>query len=361
MIVDVGGDESYQTTHVTRRQPDGTWKDAWIVTTRHEGGLSYSVGEGVKVQTGGPKRGGWGEDVKAGGSINGSLGTSYEYDNVADAKKAVDHWKGSHKPWPWHTQGIKDPVVTESIEASGTISAEGTVGVANGSIGATAVDSISRNNVTGEQKVSVHMSDKVAVEIGIPLPKVFAELSASGEASKDSGIELTFDKDNNLVSVQVSKTATIKGEAGAGVQGVDKVPGLSGVLESAGLPTSKDVAAGRQFRLTATTDFRNADGSVDHAAIAAAGLALTNVIFHGRPPSDQQKAVMRDQLNNHSRITADVYDYANGEDAYGLEGKAVWVGIGVEGHVATEDTHYIAGRYLDPETGEWLDRVGCAS
>ena len=89
---------------------------------------------------------------------------------------------------------------------------------------------------------------------------------------------------------------------------------------------------------------------------------LGAVLSGGSPSlSPEQAKALHDQIDNHSQVTFNSYDYNEQEKKYGFSAKVLFVKVGAEGHLVTIDQNLQSGYYYDPVQGLWAQNVVCRS
>ena len=222
------------------------------------------------------------------------------------------------------------------------------------------------NLKNGDKKVKMAMTVEAAGELGIPIPKSLVKAQAEGKVSGAVVADVTFDKDGKVASLGGKLQFTMSGSAGVGVntdpwtyQGKHaKDTGKN--LENIDLP-SLDASGGKLFELNFTTDFRRDDGSYDYRAIDALSSQLGSYISGSGGMTPEQSKALKDQINEHSQVTFNSYDYDEDETKYGASGKFLFIKVGAEGHMVTIDQNLQSGYYYDPVQGLWAENVVCTS
>jgi Flp pilus assembly pilin Flp len=362
VIIEVGADGSYELAEVRRRNDDGTYSSTYVLTTKLGGnvGVDVSFGGGGEVQTG---EGSANASAEAGVSValEGAGGKSYEFGSEAEARDAVDAWLSQNDANPFNNSDIDGDVETEYYTGGVRIGATGEAGPLSGEAEMGTIVGYTEHKKTGDRTISLVTDQSVAAELGLPIPEEFIKASASGQASRELGLQVTYDKDGRLVGVQVTLVGTVQGSVGVGIDTDQVVDGSDGALEDLTLPTSLDVGGGRQFELTYSADFRNPDGSVNEAAYGDAGYALAGFISTGALPMQSNVEFFRDYLNENSQVVFNTYDYNEDESQYGGEIKVGPVALGGEVHISTTDRNILSGYYYDPVLQSWAERLDCAS
>jgi hypothetical protein len=360
VIVEVGADGSYELAEVRRRLDDGTYHVYWVLTTKRGGsaGVDISLGAKADLDTGEGSVGGGAE----GGievALEGAGGQSYEFDNEADARRAIDAWKSQNDINIFDSDSIDGEVVTELYTGGARVQVYGEAGPLSGDAESTLIVGYTENKQNGDRTVSLVTTTEVAAQLGIPLPDQVLQLQAEGKASREMGLSLTFDRAGNLVGVQATLTGTVHGQLAVGVDTGPLEDASNGTITDLDLPGMGTHDGGRQWVLTYNADFRRPDGTVDTGAYGDAGAALATFVATGQLPLRANVRALHDYLDDRSQVTFDTYDYAEDEDRYGAEVKLGPVALGGEVHVSTQDRQILTGQYYDPAQGIWVTRLDC--
>ncbi len=357
-VVTIGGDADYDLQWVRHRDEKGHWSNSYLLTTKRTGKLAYKPGAGGGISKGE-------EEAAAGGKVeievSGAKGTTYKFDSLEDAEKGVDAWKSQNDKNFFVTHPITGEQVSESVFGGAKVTAKGKAGKNSGEISAGVVVGVTKTS-TGDTSVNVTMSVSAAAKLGIPLPEgVGVEASGGADVSGDVGVTATWDKNGNLVGLSslLVRTVQVKGEIGIDASGA-KGSTVGGVtVDKVSLPPVAEIAGGVQVRFEAKTSFRNPDGTVDTAAVAAFDTALKRFVTQGQLPTPVERAALYDQMNRRSTVTADFYKYDKSAPKWGAEARLGPFAVGAEVHSSETGREIIQGNYYDFATGTWNERVGC--
>ena len=365
IIADVGGESGYKLTRIRERQDDGSIKDTYVVRTKGQvgGGYEFTLGGGAEVSTGSSDT-----SAKAGASakLEGdfSWGKEYTFDNLDDAQAFVDEYKDNFGEFGSEPDGAP-AAASEYYELGAKGSLKGVVGPAELSGGVRGVLGL-QTYANGDKKVKVAMTVEAALQIGIPVPESLLKLGAEGKISAMVMADVTFDEDGNLAAFagSIQATPTVAG----GVEwNTDLAKPSTGkhakpqTLQGLTLPPILRMDFGRNYVINFSTSFRRDDGSYDHAALDALSQEMSSFITGGDGMSPEQQSALSEQLNEHSQITFNEYDYSRSEEKYGGKVKVLFVKVGAEVHVVTIDQDLLSGYYYDPVQGLWSENVVCES
>jgi hypothetical protein len=365
IIAEVKGESGYKLTRIRERQDDGTIKDSYVVRTKGVvgGGYEFSLGGGAEVNTG---SGGVSAKGSASAKIEGDVtwGKEFTFDNQDDAQAFIDRYKDNFGEFGSDPEGAPE-AESEYYElgAKGTISGE--VGPLEGSVGQRGVLGV-QNYANGDRKVKMAMTVDAAVSLGIPVPESVLKLSAEAKVSAMVTADITFDKDGNVSgmagSVQLTPTVA------AGVElNTDLAKPSTGkhakpqTLQGLTLPPLLRLDHGRNYVINFSTSFKRDDGSYSHDSIGALSDQISSWITGGDGITDEQRAAITEQLNEHSQITYNEYDYSRDEQKYGGKVKVLFVKVGGEVHVVTVDQDLVSGYFYDPVQGLWTENIICES
>lgn len=365
VIAEVKGESGYKLTRIRERQDDGTIKDTYVVRTKGlvGGGYEFTLGGGAEVSTGGSD-----VSAKANGSakIEGDVtwGKEFGFDNEDDAQAFIDQYKDNFGEFGSDPEGAPtaDSEYYE-LGAKGTISGE--VGPLEGSVGQRGVLGV-QNYANGDRKVKMAMSVDAAVELGIPVPESVLKLSAEAKVTAMVVADMTFDEEGNIAGIAGSIQLTPV--AAAGVEwNTDLAKPSKGkhakpqTLQGLTLPPILRLDHGRNYVINFSTSFKRDDGGYSYDAIGALSDQIGSWITGGDGITDEQKAAITEQINEHSQITYNEYDYTRDEQKYGGKVKILFVKVGGEVHVVTIDQDLISGYFYDPVQGLWTENIICDS
>lgn len=362
VLATVQADGGYELRRVLTRNPDGTITESYEVRTKGKLGANYTLkgGASAEVDTGGgTKKAGGGVKINVGGDA--AWGHSLTFGSLEEAQAFIDKYGDNLGEFGGLPEGSPTPESTY-FDLSGQVKASGELGPldANAS-GAVTLGAEQYKN--GDTKVKVALTAKAAGDLGIPLPEQVLALQASGDASLVVTADLTFDSQGQVIKVAGSVVGTVTGEIDIGAN-TDLVKDLpineKTTVKSVDLPPFLEgAAAGTQFQVNFSTDFRRDDGSVDYSAVQALSEGLQNFVTTGQGLSPDQVAALEDQINNHSQITLDHYQVDTDETKYGGKISFLAINIGGEVHHVAVNSSLLGSYYYDPEQGSWQENTVC--
>lgn len=367
ILAEAKGESGYTLSRNRERQDDGSFETTYTVRTMGQLGAGYefSLGAGADVDTGG-------SSASAGASGNAKIegdvtwGAEYSFDSEDAARDFIDEYKDNFGEFGGDIEGAPEPV-SEYYELGATGSASGEAGPLSGEASQQAVLGL-QTYPNGDKKVKMALTVNAALDLGIPVPQTLVDLSAEGKVKAAVVADVTFDKDGNVAKLggQVSFTAagsagvelnTDWAEPGTGKHRKDPPNELTGIE----LPGLDMLEGGRNYELNFSTDFRRDDGSYDYGAIDALSQELSSYITGADGMSPEQAEALREQIDEHSQVTFNEYDYDEEETKYGASGKVLFIKIGAEVHMVTIDQNLLDGYYYDPVQGLWADNIVCES
>lgn len=361
------GESGYTLTRNRERQDDGSVRTEYVVRTMGQvgGGYELSLGGGAEVDTG---EGGTSAKASGSAKLEGDVtwGAEYSFDSEEEARDFIEEFKDNFGEFGAEVDGAPE---AESryyqLGASGTI---------NGSAGPLDAEASQRAVLgletypNGDKKVRMALTVEAALDLGLPLPQTLLDLSAEGKVSAAVVADVTFDKDGNLAKIGGNLTFTPTGQAGVEVNTDWAQPGTGkhrkdppNELTGVELPALGSLDYGRNYSLNFSTDFRRNDGTYDYAAIGALSAELSRFITGGAGMSPEQAEALRAQINEHSQVTFNEYDYDEDETKYGASGKFLFINVGAEVHMVSIDQNLLDGYYYDPVQGLWADNIVCES
>ncbi len=364
IIAEVKGESGYKLTRIRERQDDGSVQDTFVVRTKGVvgGGYEFTLGGGAEAATGGSSA-----SAGASGSakIEGDVtwGKEFTFDNLDDAQAFIEQYKDAFGEFGSDPEGAP-AAASEYFELGAKGSLKGEVGPLSGDAGVRAVLGV-QSYANGDKKVKVAMTVDAAVKLGIPVPESVLKLSAEAKVSALVMADLTFDKFGNVTAM--SGNVQLTPTAAAGVEwNTDLAKPSKGkhakpqTLQGLTLPPILRLDFGRNYVISFSTSFQRDDGSFDYDSVGAFSEQLGAWVTGGEV-SPEVQATLQDQLNAHSTITYDEYDYSRSETKYGGKVKILFVKVGGEVHVVTVDQDLISGYYYDPVQGLWTENVICES
>ncbi len=303
-------------------------------------------------------------DAKIEGDV--TWGAEYSFASEEDARDFVDEYKDNFGEFGGDVDGAPEPI-SQYYELGGKGTISGEAGPLSGEASQQAVLGL-QTFPNGDKKVKMALTVGAALDLGIPVPQTLLDLSAEGQVKAAVVADVTFDKDGNVAKIggQVSFTPsgsagvelnTDWAEQGTGKHRKDPPNELTGIE----LPGLDMLEGGRNYELNFSTDFRRDDGSYDYAAIDALSSELGSYITGAGGMSPEQAEALREQINGHSQVTFNEYDYDEDETKYGASGKFLFIKIGAEVHMVTIDQNLLDGYYYDPVQGLWADNIVCES
>lgn len=361
------GESGYTLTRNRERQDDGSFKTTYTVRTMGQLGAGYefSLGGGVEANTGGSST-----SASAAGNakIEGDVtwGAEYSFDSEEDARDFVDEFKDNFGEFGGDVEGAPEPD-SKYYELGGKGTISGEAGPLSGEASQQAVLGL-QTYPNGDKKVKMALTVSAALDLGIPVPKTLLDLSAQGKVKAAVVADVTFDKDGNVAKIGGQVSFTPSGSAGVALDTDWAEPGTGkhrkdppNELTGLELPGLDMLEGGRNYELNFSTDFRRDDGSYDYGAIDALSSELSGYITGGEGMSPEQAEALREQINEHSQVTFNEYDYNEDETKYGASAKVLFIKIGAEVHMVTIDQNLLDGYYYDPVQGLWADNIVCES
>lgn len=375
VIAEAKGESGYTLTRERVRQDDGTFKDKYVVRTMGQlgGGYEFTLGGGVEADTG---SGSTSAEAAGKAKLEGDVtwGSEYEFPDEETAKRFIDRFKDQFGELGGDVDGAPSKTSTYyELGGKGTISGE--AGPLSGDASGKAVLGLEKM-ANGDKKVKMALTLDAALDLGLPVPKTILDVSASGKVSAAVIADVTFDKNNKVAAIGGTLTFTPTGSAGVDVntdlvtdpyvgkhrKGPKHAKPSGNDLDSIELPSLGSLDYGKNYELKFSTDFRRDDGSYDYSAIDALSSQIGAVISGastGMTP--EQKKALHDQINDHSQVTFNSYDYDEEETKYGGSAKVLFIKVGAEGHMVTIDQSLQSGYYYDPVQGLWAENVVCHS
>lgn len=364
IIAEAKGDSGYTLSRVRQRQDDGSIKDTYVVKTKGSvgGGYEFNLGGGAEADTGSGS-------VNAKGSAKAKIegdvtwGKSFTFDTQDAAQAFIDQYKDNFGAFGSDPEGAPKPDSTyHEIGAKGTLSGE--VGPASGNVSGQAVLGLEEAK-NGDKTVKLALTVSAAAKLGIPLPSQLLKVTAEGSVSAVVIANATFDKDGNLAAL--GGTVQYTPTAAAGVEiNTDLAKPSTGkhakpqTLQSLTLPPLARLDYGKNYSLSFSTTFRRSDGSYDYSGVTGVSDAVRAWV-NGEPVPQSARDAIADQLNNHSQITFNTYDYHKDEEKYGGSVHVLWVNVGAEVHMVTIDQNLTSGYYYDPVQGLWAQNIVCGT
>jgi Flp pilus assembly pilin Flp len=367
VIAEGKGESGYTLTRNRVRQDDGSFETTYTVRTMGQLGAGYefSLGAGAQADTGsGSTTAGGSGDAKIEGDV--TWGAQYTFDSEDDARDFVDEFKDSFGEFGGDVEGAPEPD-SRYYELGATGSVSGQAGPLSGEAAQQAVLGL-ETFPNGDKKVKMALTVNAALELGIPVPQTLVELSAEGKVKAAVVADVTFDKAGNVAKLGGQVSFTASGSAGVALDTDWAEPGKGkhrkdppNELTGLELPGLDMLEGGRNYELNFSTDFRRDDGGYDYGAIEALSSELSGYITGGDGMSPEQAAALREQINGHSQVTFNEYDYSEEETKYGASAKVLFIKIGAEVHMVTIDQNLLDGYYYDPVQGLWADNIVCES
>jgi Flp pilus assembly pilin Flp len=368
VLAEVTGESGYTLTRNRERQDDGSFEDRYTVRTMGQlgGGYEFSLGGGVEANTGSGSA-----SAKASGSakIEGDVtwGSEFSFDTESEATDFIDRFKDNFGEFGGDVDGSPEPTSTYyELGGKGTISGE--AGPLSGEVAQGVVLGLETFPKTGEKKVKMALTVDGALRLGLPLPESVLKLAAEGKVSAAVIADVVFDKDGNVARLGGNLTFTPTGTAGVELNTDWAEPGTGrhrkdppNELTGLELPQLASLDFGRNYTLSFSTDFQRADGSYDYGAIDALSSELAGFITGGEGMSSEQAQALAEQINQHSEVTFNEYDYNEQETKYGASAKVLFIKVGAEGHLVTVDQSLLGGYYYDPVQGLWAENIVCQS
>lgn len=364
IIAEAKGESGYKLSRIRERQDDGTVKDTFVVRTKGVvgGGYEFTLGGGVEASTG---SGGGSAGASGSAKIEGDVtwGKEYTFDSLDAAQAFIDAYKDGFGEFGSDPEGAP-PASSEYYELGAKGSIKGEVGPLSGDAGIKAVLGV-QNYRNGDRKVKLAMTVDAAVKLGIPVPDSILKLSAEAKVSAMVTADVTFDKDGNVASFSGSVQLTPTAAAGVELNTDLAKPGSGKhakpqTLQGLTLPPLLRLDYGRNYQVNFSTDFRRPDGSYDYSAIGALSEQIGGWITGGDVSQEAQDALAT-QLNEHSTITYNEYDYSKQETKYGGKVKILFVKVGGEVHLVTVDQDLVSGYFYDPVQQLWSENILCES
>lgn len=356
VVATVGGDTGYTIIRVRERQPDGSFKDKYIVKTQGQVSGSYEFGPkgGAEVGTGdGGVEANGGATVNINGNFTG--GQTFEFGSLEDAQNFADD-NAANFGGLFGTQGGVEPSSTY-FEAGAGVGVSGELGPTELEANGTAVLGVESHS-NGDTTFSMGLTVDAAANLGIPIPDTLLEASAAGDVELSVQANVTFDANGNVTNV----TGVVAGHAEGEVNlGVNNELGMEGLEEGAPVPNGTltdlalpnlDLDAGGQFQLEFSSNFNNENS-------AAFSEALGNMVT-GQPMSEADAQALMDQFNNHSQVNFTIGTYDKDHDEWGGKIKTPIGSVGAEGHHTTIDQNTTGGWYYNPTTGQWEENLACS-
>jgi len=367
VIAEVKGESGYTLSRIRERQDDGSFEDRYVVRTMGQLGAGYefSLGGGVEANTG---KGSTSATASGDAKIEGDVtwGTEYSFGSEDDAQDFIDQFKDNFGEFGGDVDGAPE-ADSQYYELGGKGTISGEAGPLSGEASQRAVLGL-ETFPNGDKKVKMALTVDAALGLGLPLPQSVIKLAAEGQVSAAVVADLTFDKDGNLASIGGNLTFTPTGSAGVGLNTDLAKPGTGkhrkdppSELTGLELPDLASLDYGRNYSLNFTSDFRRADGSYDYGAIDALSAELSGFVTGSGGMSPEQADALAQQINEHSQVTFNEYDYSEDETKYGGSAKFLFIKVGAEGHMVTIDQSLLEGYYYDPVQGLWAENVVCQS
>jgi Flp pilus assembly pilin Flp len=365
ILAEVKGESGYKLSRVREVQDDGSIATRFEVRTQGVvgGGYEFTLGGGAEASTG---SGSASAKAAATAELEGDVtwGKQYEFASEEAARAFIDEFKGNFGEFGREPEGAP-PASSEYFEVGAGATVRGEVGPAEASVSQRGVVGV-ENYPDGGRKVSLVMSADAAVELGIPVPDSVLKLGAEGSVSAMVAADLTFDAQGNVSAVAGSVQLTPTAAAGVEWRTELAEPSTGRhakpeTLQGLTLPPILRLDYGRNYEINFSTDFAREDGSYEYAAIEALSAQLGSWATGGGDLSPEHRAALTEQLNEHSQITYNEYDYSRDEQRYGGKVKVLFVKVGGEVHVTTVDQNLTAGYYYDPVQGQWAENIVCQS
>jgi Flp pilus assembly pilin Flp len=351
IIATVGGDTGYTIYRIRERQPDGTFKDTYVVKTtgKATGKFEFGPKGGAEVGTGDG-----GVEAKGGAvvGINGEIegGQTFTFDNEQEARDFasdnVDNFGGL-----FGVDGGPEATSTY-FQAGAGASVEGSAGPLKGNVGGKAVLGV-ETFANGNTKFKLALTVEAAGSLGIPIPAAMLKAQAEGKLSVMVQADVTFDKNGNLTAIggQIVGKATGSGQVNLGPgQGQPKNPDGS-TPDALTLP-GLTLQGGGVATLAFSSQF------TDSAQNAALSEGVADFIG-GNGLTDEFQGAIKNQLTNHSQYTFTVGTATESREEYGLSVNIFGAEFGAEGHVINTDENTTDGWYFNPTTGEWEENLAC--
>lgn len=360
----VSGDTGYTILRVRERQPDGSFKDKYVVKTNGKLSGSYKFGPkaGAEVDTGsGGAAAKGGATVDISGNING--GQIYEFDNAAEAQKFAEDNKNRFGGVFGEAGGKEADGYY--VQAGAGVGVSGEVGPselkANGSV----VLGVEHNNKTGANTFNMALTATGAAKLGIPVPESLLQAQANGEVNFTVLAAVTMNSKGEVTGVKGSISGNIQGSAGVGVDpkaGTKDIPKEqipNGTVTGLDFPMQAVIKGGGQFTLDFTSSFVDADGNVDSSVLGNVSEALGAVVT-GQSIDPEDAEAIATQIQNNSQVSLTYGSYNKTENKYGAKVKVPLLGsFGGDYHTVEVNQNTAGGLYYNPVTGTWEENLAC--